>query len=497
MINSEFILPLGTNPILKTDSYKFSHPLQLRPGTTKNFYYMEARGFKEGYSPYVVSAGMHRFIKEYMMTPFCEDHILDAETFCRLHNVPFNAEDYWYILEKYNGYWPVIISAVPEGTIVPVSNIMVSIINYDDRVPWVGGFIETIALRYEWTMSTVATICSNIKEVFYEYAEKTSSMSFNSNFLDYKLHDFGARGCSDPRVGLGHLMVFKGSDNVEAIASVVDTYECESIPATSVPAAEHSTITSWGKENETEAYSNLIDKFGGIGKIYSAPIDSYDMKYAVDNIIGTHLKQKILEKGGTFVCRLDSGIPIESVMFCLESLGKTFGYEVNQKGYKVLNPAVRILQGDGVDLIVIRNILLVMEEFKWSIDNIIFGAGGAILQHMDRDWFQWAMKCSATQINNEWIDVYKDPKEQPSKASKRGRLMLVRDKETAELKTIRNDITFKNELITIYNAGSIRAELTWEEVVDNYSESFDLLMLSKHAKIDGQDLQKTIGGVYD
>lgn len=493
MINGQFKLPLSTNPILKTDSYKFSHALQLRKNTQRISSYTEARGFKEGYNPYIVAMGMNKLVKNELSTPFCAFHIDDAELFCKLHNEPFDRAAYEYILREYNGFWPVAIESVPEGTIVPVSNVVSQSVNTDDLVPWATSMLETIMLRSSWTTSTVATICSNIREEFDKYYVMTSCISDLSSAIDYKLHDFGSRGTSDPTVGMGHLAVFRGSDNVEAVASVIDNYPCATIPATSVPAAEHSTITSWGKANEIEAYQNLIEQFGGPGKIYSAPVDSYNMTYALEVIIGTRLKDNIINKGGTFVARLDSGVPIESILEALNILSDKFGYSTNGKGYKVLPSCIRILQGDGIDLAAIRNILSDMAAEHWSIDNIIFGAGGALLQHMDRDWFQWAMKCSATMIDDRWIDVYKDPIKQSSKRSKRGRLMLVRNKITCGLETVRADDSYDNIMVPIYKNGELFNQPTWEEVRQTYSDSLDNWLISQSGMCSGHAISQTFG----
>jgi len=50
--------------------------------------------------------------------------------------------------------------------------------------------------------------------------------------------------------------------------------------------------------------------------------------------------------------------------------------------------------------------------------------GGALLQIVDRDTQRFAMKCSAMQMNGEWVDVVKDPVTDPGKKSKAGRVTL-------------------------------------------------------------------------
>lgn len=109
---------------------------------------------------------------------------------------------------------------------------------------------------------------------------------------------------------------------------------------------------------------------------------------------------------------------------------------VNSKGYKVLPPYVRVIQGDGVNERSIHQILANLEARKISATNIVFGMGGKLLQaDIDRDTLQAAMKCSSTTVDGREIDVFKQPKTDAKKNSKRGRITLVR--ENGEYKTIR------------------------------------------------------------
>jgi len=474
MMKKKFSFNLKDNPILRTDSYKYSHKFQLRKGTQRIWSYIEPRSFLEGAPDYIVAAGFNMFIKEYLLAPFSQTDIDDAAIFCEMHGEPFAREDFEYILKEHNGHWPIEIRAVAEGTVLKTSNILLSAENTDERVPWVTAWLETIILRGVWPMSTVATISTRIRNLVQQYINCTSD---NPDQLLFKLHDFGARGVSSGEsaryCGAGHLIPFRGTDTVEAIAAVIDYYDCSEMPGYSIPAAEHSTITSWTKDGEVEAYRNMINTFGGEGKLYAVVSDSYDIFSAIKNIWCKELKEEVLAKGGTVVIRPDSGIPYRVVLECLELLGDGFGYEINSKGYKVLHPAVRIIQGDGINYNSILKILQTMEDAGWAIDNVTFGMGGALQQHMDRDWYGWAMKCSATKINDEWIDVYKDPITDIKKHSKRGRLALIMEDD--ELTTVSQDmaIGFAKEdyLIPIYRNGKLLVDPTFDEVRSTYEKS--------------------------
>jgi nicotinamide phosphoribosyltransferase len=136
------------------------------------------------------------------------------------------------------------------------------------------------------------------------------------------------------------------------------------------------------------------------------------------------LKEKVVHRAGTLVVRPDSGKPREVVLKVLEILGSKFGYETNAKGYRVLHPKVRVIQGDGVNYWTIQDTLTAMNRAGWSADNITFGMGGALLQQLNRDTQQFAFKSSNVTVNGEDRDVFKDPVEGHDKASKRGRMAL-------------------------------------------------------------------------
>lgn len=87
----------------------------------------------------------------------------------------------------------------------------------------------------------------------------------------------------------------------------------------------------------------------------------------------------------------------------LDILGQKFGVTKNTKGYKMLPPYVRIIQGDGISYESLSRILECMKEHGWSSDNIAFGSGGALLQRIDRDTQKCAYKCSYTVINGKEV----------------------------------------------------------------------------------------------
>lgn len=454
-----------SNMILNTDSYKHSHFLQYPPRTQRVFSYIESRGGPYSHSLFF---GLQAFIKEYLSKPITQADIDEAEEIVKAHGLPFNREGWQYILDNHKGFMPVIIRAVPEGTLVPTGNVLLTVCNTDVNCHWLTSFLETALLRAVWYPTTVATISFNIKRIIKKYLEETGDV----NLLPFKLHDFGSRGVSSAESaglgGLAHLVNFMGTDTMEALL-YARRYYGEPMAGFSIPAAEHSTMTSWGQEHEADAYMNMVKKFGGKDKLYAVVSDSYNIYEAVDKIWGGVLKDDLLMRGGCVVIRPDSGNPPEVVLKVAELLAKKFGFTINTQGFKVLHPSVRIIQGDGINEVTIIEILEKLKENGFSADNIAFGMGGALLQHMNRDTMKFAMKCSAVMVDYHWRDVFKDPITDAGKRSKRGCLDLV--KVDGEFKTI-NTLDYLNtsekapdsELHLVYATGDRRRDETLAKV---------------------------------
>lgn len=437
------------NPLLNTDSYKASHYLQYPKDTMHISSYIESRG---GRWNRTVFFGLQMFIKQYMMQPFTMEDINEAESMWNAHGLPFNREGFEYILHEHGGYFPVRIEAVPEGTVVPTHNVLVQVVNTDPAVPWVTSFLETALLRAVWYPTTVATNSYMCKKIIWNSLKRTSEDPAGQ--IGFKLHDFGARGVSSREsAGIGgaaHLINFFGTDTMEAIRTVKEFYG-EDMAGFSIPASEHSTITCWGgPDHEIEAFENMIDKFGGEGKIVACVSDSYNIWESAKK--WKSLEPKILAKKMTLVVRPDSGNPVQVVSDLIEILMKEFGYTVNKLGFKVLPNHIRVIQGDGVEEKSIGDILVEMESRKLSADNIAFGMGGHMLQHFDRDVLRFAMKASAIKrAGRDWEDVYKDPITDPGKKSKRGILRLEHNPDFDTWETRRDDDgIYLNQLNVVY-----------------------------------------------
>jgi nicotinamide phosphoribosyltransferase len=421
---------LLANPILLADSYKLSHFCQYPPETEYVYSYVESRGSDIPGVRQTQFFGLQGFLKDFLTQPITLAHVEQAADFAAQHGVPFYREGFEHIVRAHKGYWPVEICAVPEGMAVDALTPMLTIVNTDPQCFWVTSFLETALLRACWYGSTVATISSTCK-IYLKAAQVESSEQAEQN-LPWMLHDYGARGVSSyesAAIGAAaHLVNFNSTDTMAGIAYAQAFYGA-GVCGRSFPASEHSTMTAWGRSYEEEAYRNMLEQFGQSSSLLSVVSDSYDIERAVRVLWGNRLKADVLASKSTLVVRPDSGDPASVVCETIESLMSYFGETTNAKGYRVLPDSVRVLQGDGIYVHSLPSILEAMLSRRLSVDNVFFGMGGGLLQKVTRDTFKFAMKCCAAKVNGYWRDVYKEPKGDYLKRSKRGRVTTVVDEQ--------------------------------------------------------------------
>lgn len=421
------------NSIIDTDSYKASHFLQYPPDAQQSFFYLESRGAERDWNE-TLFFGLQYLLKNYFLAPVTREMVEEAREVITAHGLSFNFEGWLKIAEKFGGKLPLRVRAVPEGSVVPLKNVLMTVETTDDDFCWLASWFETQMMRL-WYPITVATQSFFIKKHIFNLLRETADDA--SAEIGFKLHDFGSRGVSSQETsaigGAAHLVNFQGTDTMTALLLMRKFYNAP-MAGFSIPAAEHSTITSWGREAETDAYRNMLRHFAKPNALVAVVSDSWDIYNAVENIWGEQLRQEIIDSGATVVIRPDSGDPVEVVTKVAKILGEKFGTEINSKGYKVLKN-VRIIQGDGINEDSIADILASLKAEGFSATNIAFGMGGALLQKVNRDTLRFAYKCSALEIGGKWRDVYKQPITDSGKSSKKGRLDLV--SENGAYQTVR------------------------------------------------------------
>lgn len=461
------------NIMLLADAYKYSHYKLYYPGTSKIYSYLESRG---GQFEQTVFFGLQYFLKHYLEGQVITKEKIDAaaeflpQVFGR--NDVFDRGRFDYILEKHGGKLPIRIKAVPEGTVVPVNNVLMTIENTDPECFWISNFLETLLMQV-WYPCTVATLSREVKKIIESYYEETTSKA-GMKGLDFVLNDFGFRGVSSVESaalgGAAHLVNFKGSDTIMGSVMAKRYYNTSVVHGLSIPATEHSVCTLLGKEGELEIFKHVLRTYPT--GVVACVSDSYDIFKACSQYWGEDLKELVLSRDGVLVIRPDSGDPVFTLLRVFEILFEKFGYTINDKGFKLLPPQVRVIQGDGVNIQTIRFIYGALQVNGISAENLVLGMGGALLQKVDRDTQKFAFKCSYAELNGKGVDVQKNPVELDShgdlvtsfKKSKAGQLKLIRTSTGYATVKKEEQPSEADQLITVFENGKVMNETSFEEV---------------------------------
>lgn len=462
------------NIIINVDNYKHCHYSLYPPGTEYVSSYIESRG---GEFPSTMFIGLQAFLREYLMRPITLEDIDEAEHIEREQGVPFNRDLWMGVLNDYGGFLPVEIEAVPEGTVLPPRNVLVQLVNTDPKYWWVTSFFETALLRAIWYPTTIGSVSWLLKQVIRDTLEHTSD---NPQMARSMLHDYGARGVSSMESaalgGMAHLVNFSQSDTVPGILAAKRYYNAGNI-SNSGPNSEHAGFSAWGRDNEAAALRNMLEMYRNDGCALLLT-DTYDHENCVKNILGKELKEEIENFPGLVGARPDSGDIVEVTADTTEWLMDAFGYETNSKGYKVLPPYIRVVQGDGVNFAALPQVFIEMERRGFSAENALFGMGGGLLQHHNRDTMNFGQKANAVCINGEWRDIYKAPSGSGMKVSKKGRLAL--KFENGTYTTVPRDSIppEQNELVPVFRNGKLLKKWDFAELIERsereYPESYYL-----------------------
>jgi nicotinamide phosphoribosyltransferase len=392
----------------------------------------------------VVAAGLAVCAEILVNTRITHAMIDEAEIEANEQGYEFNRAGWERIVTECDGKLPIAMYGVEEGRVVHPQTPIAMFTNTKPGFAWLASDIETWSQGIIWKMSSVASVCRAARLKIRAGMIKSGA---DLAWLDYKLHNFGDRATTPEdaiMAGIAHAMLFNGSDCLRANGYIKTIYHTNEAYLSSVEATEHSTMCMNSNAAEKDDFGaaemavtrleavvkRVKQKYIGI-PLMSAVIDTYDSRRFVREYLGTRLKDRILASGGKFVARPDSGdVAVEPGLVAKdwEDTVGLAGY--TSTGYKILNPAVGVLQGDGIRL---NTIDAVQEGFMsagYSWDNFVLGMGHGTTNDVSRDDFSFSMKAMAfSRDGKSWTRLLKEPKTDLSKKSLSG---LIRCAETVD-----------------------------------------------------------------
>jgi len=462
--HSSFVIPIS----VLTDSYKAGHIFQY-PEALKMACYGEFRQPFSGNKTdnRFVFFGIRYFIETYMERQWTQKDIDDAEKFYATHNsgflpYPWPKELFQEMVDTNNGYFPVTIEALPEGTCANI-HVPVFIITAEGKWSRLVTFLETL-MTHLWYPTTVATLSRRVKDLIDEaYGQSVDEDSYWSK--DSRLHDFGFRGttCTEQSVigGVAHLLNFTGTDTMSAAYYAQFKLNNGKPVGSSIPATEHSVMTAW--QTEVGAIRQMFDKFGKDNCVFATVMDSYDYTNALDVILPSLYKEKVAKGNSYWVLRPDSGDCVEVILQALHAAEKVAGTVLNKKGFKVIL-GMGAIQGDGINYDDIKRILAKVMEANFSVQNVAFGMGGGLLQKVNRDTMSFATKLMYIKYEDGTErNVMKKPKTDGAKSSLPGQLKVIRVNGVPTVFPKKDGEVDPNNLLQVFWKSGPVLNLKWDD----------------------------------
>ena len=417
--------------MLMSDTYKHTHPRMYPQNLTKLVSYLTPRKNMSPAFPNMVFFGLQAFIRDYLVDGF-NDQFFNLS----LSQVKREYEHYmcvqigventeWPKIEALHnlGYLPIEIRALPEGTIVNMGIPVVEMTNTHPDFAWVVQWVECVLQAELWAPCAYATV----GKAYHDLAEKYYNETTDDADPFMAMADFGMRGMScmedSIRASASWLLSFDKTSTIPALPYIDKYYNANCLVndiGRGAVSTEHSVMganfaidgdeITFVKRLLTELYPNTS---------FSMVSDTYDYWNMVDNIIPA-CKEEILAHNGKLLIRPDSGDMVEITIKTIEKLWNTFGGTVNNKGYKVLDPHIGLIYGDGCTLNRVHDIYEELENRGFASNNVVFGVGAfcfhALFDNNDkmtvitRDTFGMAMKATYGEFGDKKLFIYKDPK---------------------------------------------------------------------------------------
>lgn len=473
----------NTLAMLLSDTYKQTHFRMYPAGLTKLVSYWVPRRSMLKNQNKMIFFGLQAFIKEYLIDYFnknffklSEDEVVKQYTDSMDIQIGRPNYDLEGIVALHSlGYLPLEIRALPEGTLVPMGVPCIEITNTDERFAWVTQWIECILQVELWKPCCHATIGHMYREIAdYWYEKTTDGLPANMACAD-----FGMRGmsCMDEatRCSASWLLSFNKTSTIPAI-NYIDKYydaDCKNhgigIGAVSTEHAVMGANFAIDGDEVTFIRRLLNDLYPNTS--FSMVSDTYDYWNLVNNLLPM-VKDDILNHNGKLLIRPDSGDIVDISVRTVEKLWEIFGGTVNNKGYKVLNPHIGIIYGDGCTLSNVSTIWTELEKRGFAANNIAYGVGAfcfsAIVEDgrmvvVTRDTFGIAMKATYGVIDGKKLMIFKDPKTDTSHLKKSHKGCCRVYEENGELKCEDQllDMVDDTLLTTVFKNGKLTREDTF------------------------------------
>jgi len=310
------------NPMLLTDFYKVCHKAFYRKGITQLVSYWTPRKSRLERINYVVQFGLQAYIKKYLIdyfnvhffeTPWGEQEKIFTAVIGESLDPEIAAYEAAGFKQLWDlGYLPIEISALPEGTLVPIGCPSIQFRCTKPEFFWLAEYLETLTSCNIWFPTTDATIAYKSRKLLDKYYDLSVDDDVPRAF---GAGNFSMRGMtsveSAPMADAGHLLSFASTATVPSLWWLHCFYNAPFDVAKGTASTEHSVMESYTPEGEFGAYEHLITNVRPNGNL-SMVSDTWNLWRVVTEYL-PKLKDKIEAREGKIIIRPDSGDPVEIV----------------------------------------------------------------------------------------------------------------------------------------------------------------------------------------
>ena len=483
-----------TIAILLSDGYKQVHAEQFPKGLTKAVSYGTPRMSRLKTQKEMAWYGIVAFCKEYLIDYFNENFFELPEEYvvreCE-RTLDYMLGKGNYGIEKIRdlhklGYLPIEVNSLSEGTMVPMGVPCVEVTNTHEDFAWVTQWVESLLSSEIWKPCIHAGVGKSYRKIVNKYYDLTVNDDVDRSCA---ISDFGFRGMSclqeAVKASSAWLMSFSKTATIPAIPYLEEVYSTscvvENIGKSGV-STEHSVMASnFSVDGDEVTFVRKLLTETYRDSSFSMVSDTYDYWNMIDVVLPS-LKKEIQDHNGVLYVRPDSGDIFEVSVETVKKLMDHFGYYLNKKGYKCLNPKIGVIYGDGVTQERAEKIYKTLMDNGIAASCISFGAGSfsfnaieedGVLKPYTRDTFSFAIKATYGIVNGQEIEIFKDPKTDNFsgggfKKSQKGMCVVYKDgdsirykdgvmkKEAEEMKDVNLFVNiFKDGKINLDNVGSI------------------------------------------
>lgn len=459
--------------LLKADAYTIGgDKFQSAKAKEKSVYYVTFRrnlhdinNFlyrKEDNRIYFV--GLQRILERLLYKPVTHEEIDRAVEFLKHAKITQSGfknyecpEHLWRrVVDEFNGYPPIKITAMPEGSVVYPNEPTImcqSLVDgfgelgvwFESNILHVYGASERATQDRHWLVKLMEMVDMVNPNLPYEEKQFIASLM---------LTDFGDRAAltemESEDLGMTHLYTYGGTDTFSGAYQAWMNSDKTVGLFSSVNALAHRNVQAY--DNEGDCYNTMYN-LADPDEFLSMVGDCYNYKNAVRKYhIPLALKSKELKNNIVIVSRPDSGDAKEQILWAIDLAIKNGLYTtqvINGKEWK-FGTTFRIIEGDGMTHEVMWDIMMALIEkgyapYGW----LLFGVGGGNRNSLKRD--NTSAKYALCAMGNDLQEVCKFS-EVLGKGTLGGVFKVLRDEEALKNKktVVSIDEEGENAMVVYY-----------------------------------------------